>query len=79
MAELLEDVIGAHALRHLRKLRPTASIFLSLFLFFVIRTGTKGSKRTGTNGFWGPAAQRAVGPRASVPVHIATGTNALEY
>jgi hypothetical protein len=35
--------------------------------------------RTGTNGFWGPAAEKVVGPRASVPVHIATGTNALEY
>jgi hypothetical protein len=45
----------------------------------VIRTGTKGSKRTGTNGFWGPAAEKAVGPRVSVPVHSATGTNALEY
>jgi hypothetical protein len=42
----------------------------------------KGSKRTGTNGFWGPAAEKAekaMGHRASVPVHSVTGTNALEY
>jgi hypothetical protein len=42
VAEFLEDVVGAHALRHLRKLTPygifgsSASEFQTLFIFKVL-------------------------------------------